>query len=185
MGRMNWKIWMHMGWLWVIVAITGCGRAPGIATATPDDRRGSDDAEQVLHLDHAQPKLRTTKLYLADKTVVAEIAQSLTQIATGMMFRESMGEDDGMLFVFNYPHQTSFYMKNTKVPLSCAYIDREGKILEIYDMEPLSLEPIPSESDQIQFVLEMNQGWFEKNNIKAGTRIVSERGTLLQHFFNR
>ena len=76
-------------------------------------------------------------------------------------------------------------MKNTKVPLSCAYIDREGKILEIYDMEPLSLEPIPSESDQIQFVLEMNQGWFEKNNIKAGTRIVSERATLLQHFFNR
>jgi len=185
MGWMNWKLWKHMGWLWLLVVITGCGKAPETRSATPDKGDSSDNAEQVLHLDHAQPKLRTTKLYLADKTIVAEIAQSITQIATGMMFRESMGENDGMLFVFSYPHQTSFYMKNTKVPLSCAYIDRDGKILEIYDMEPLSLDPIPSESDQIQFVLEMNQGWFEKNGIKVGTRIVSERGTLLEHFFSR
>ena len=185
MGRMNWKMWKHMGWLWVIAAISGCGQAPETVTSTTGNEADGSNMEQVLHLDHAQPKLRTTKLYLADKTVVAEIAQSITQIATGMMFRESMGENDGMLFVFNFPHQTSFYMKNTKVPLSCAYIDPDGKILEIYDMEPLSLDPIPSESDQVQFVLEMNKGWFEKNGIKVGTRIVSERGTLLQHFFSR
>lgn len=182
---MNWKIWKHMGWFWWVACIAGCGQAPEGATVDSGSDQRKENTEQVLHLDHAQPKLRTTKLYLADKTVVAEIAQSITQIATGMMFRESMGENDGMLFVFSYPHQTSFYMKNTKVPLSCAYIDRDGKILEIYDMEPFSLDPIPSESDQIQFVLEMNQGWFGKNGIKVGTRIVSERGTLLQHFFSR
>ena len=185
MGWMRWKSWKHMGWLWVVVCICGCGQTPVATTKPGSEGESSDNQEQVLHLDHAQPKLRTTKLYLADKTVVAEIAQSITEIATGMMFRESMADNEGMLFVFNYPHQTSFYMKNTTVPLSCAYIDKEGKILEMYDMEPLSLDPIPSTSDQIQFVLEVPKGWFEKNGIRVGTRVASEKGTLMKHFFGR
>ena len=156
-----------------------------MATSAAPDEEQSKDSDSVLHLDHAQPKLTTIKLYLADKAVVAEVAKAIHEIATGMMFRESMDENDGMLFVFGRPHQTSFYMKNTKVPLYCAYIDGEGKILEIYDMEPLNLDGIPSQSDKIQFVLEMNQGWFEKNGIKVGTRVVSEKGPLRKTFFGR
>lgn len=174
-----------MGWLWVVVCLVGCGQSPLPTTTSPDEGASAANSEKSLHLNQAQSKLLTTKLYLADKTVVAEIARSVTEIATGMMFREKMGDNEGMLFVFAYPHQTSFYMKNTKVPLTGAYIDPDGKILELHDMEPLNLDPIPSTSDQVQFVLEMPQGWFEKNGIRVGTRIVSEKGTLLQHFFGR
>jgi len=173
-----------MGWLLSVFLAVGCGQGPVETSAAPDDSK-TETSEPVLHLDHAQPKLSAIKLYLADKTVVAEVAKTITQIATGMMFRESMEENNGMLFVFGRPHQTSFYMKNTKVPLSGAYIDSEGKVLEIIEMEPLNLEGIPSKSDEIQFVLEMNQGWFENNGIKVGTRIVTEKGPLRKTFFGR
>ncbi len=177
--------WYYLGWLLSLFLAVGCGQGPVETSAAPPEDSEESSSERVYHLDHAQPKLPTVKLYLADKTVVAEVASTVTQIATGMMFRESMAENDGMLFVFGRPHAASFFMKNTKVPLSCAYINPEGEILEIYDMEPLNLESIPSKSDKIQFVLEMNQGWFEKNGIKVGTRIVSEKGTLLKTFFRR
>ena len=176
--------WYYLGWILSVLLAVGCGQGPVETTAAPDESK-PESTEPVLHLDHAQPKLNIIKLYLADKTVVAEVAKTVTQIATGMMFRESMDENDGMLFVFGRPHQTSFYMKNTIVPLSGAYIDSGGKILEIHDMEPLNLNGIPSKSDKIQFVLEMNQGWFEKNGIKVGTRIVSEKGPLRKTFFGR
>lgn len=176
--------WYYLGWFLSVFLAVGCGQGPVETTAAPDESK-SGPSERVLHLDHAQPKLNTIKLYLADKTVVAEVAKTVTQIATGMMFRESMDKNDGMLFVFGRPHQTSFYMKNTTVPLSGAYIDAEGKILEIHDMEPLNLDGILAKSDKIQFVLEMNQGWFEKNGIKVGTRIVTEKGPMRKTFFGR
>ena len=73
-------------------------------------------------------------------------------------------------------------MKNTYVPLSCAYIDPEGVILEIYDMTPLDENPILSKSNDIRYVLEVKQGWFEKNGITPGTLICTERGSLLEVF---
>lgn len=181
---MNIRRWYDLCWILSCFFTVGCGQGPVETSAAPDTSK-SESSERVLHLDHAQPKLITVKLYLADKTVNAEVAKTVTEIATGMMFRESMAENDGMLFVFGRPHKTSFYMKNTIVPLSGAYIDTEGKILEIHEMEPHNLESIPSSSDKIQFVLEMNQGWFKKNGIKVGTRIVTERGSLMKTFFGR
>lgn len=134
---------------------------------------------------NSQPKLPVLKLWVGTNQIAAEIASTVDQIRTGMMFRTNMAEMEGMLFVFGQPQQVAFYMRNTLLPLSCAYIDAEGTILELYDMEPLNETPIPSQSSQVQYVLEMNQGWFKRHNIGPGMVISTERGTFAQTFWRR
>src|SRR6185295_18033607 len=102
-----------------------------------------------------------------------------------MMFRTNLAENAGMLFVFAYPHRASFYMKNTLVPLSGAYIDPDGIILEILDMKPKDETPLPAASDRIQYVLEVNQGWFQRHQIAIGTTVRTEKGSLQQTFSGR
>lgn len=130
----------------------------------------------------AQPKLRTLKLYVGPEVINAELALSQIEVGTGMMFRTSMAEDEGMLFVFAYPHRTSFYMKNTTVPLTAAYIDPQGTILELVELNPLVETPVEAKFDNVQYVLEMKRGWFERHNIKVGTVISTERGSLSKTF---
>lgn len=132
-----------------------------------------------------QPKLPTIKLWLGAKEVIAEQATTPAQIQTGMMFRQQMGENDGMLFIFARPIQASFWMRNTLIPLTCAYLDSDGVILEIHDMKPLDETAIPSATDEVQYVLEMKQGWFERNGIGKGTVVKTERGSLAETYFRR
>jgi uncharacterized membrane protein (UPF0127 family) len=75
-------------------------------------------------------QVQTIKLWLGPQELTAELAMTIPQIMTGMMFRKEMAETEGMLFVFGRAHQASFYMRNTLIPLSCGYIDPEGAILE-------------------------------------------------------
>ena len=117
--------------------------------------------------------------------MVSELARTQTEIATGMMYRKKMAENEGMLFVFPRPHRTAFYMRNTIIPLSAAYIDGDGTILEIHDLKPLDETPIEAGSDKVQYVLETPQGWFKKNNIGIGTLIRTERGSLPETFFKQ
>jgi uncharacterized protein len=131
----------------------------------------------------AQPKLPTLKLYLGTQEIVAEIARTAVQLQTGMMFRKEMGENEGMLFVFPRPHQASFYMRNTLLPLAGAYIDSEGTILEIHAMKPLDETSITAGTDQVRFVLEMRDGWFDRHSISTGTVIRAQQGSLSQVFF--
>ena len=137
------------------------------------------------YLDHAQPRLATIKLWIGAQEMVTEMCLTPTQTSTGKMFRKQMGENEGMLFVFGRPHRTAFYMRNTIVPLSAAYIDPEGTILEIHDLQPLNETPVEASSDKIQYVLETPQGWFKKNNIGVGTLIRTERGSLQETFFRK
>lgn len=130
----------------------------------------------------AQPRLQTMKLYIGAEVITAELALTQVQVGTGMMFRESMAENEGMLFVFAAPQRVSFYMRNTTVPLTAAYIDPDGTILELVDLHPKVEEPVEARSDNIQFVLEMNQGWFKRHNIGVGTVIGTERGKLRDTF---
>jgi uncharacterized protein len=132
-----------------------------------------------------QPKLPVIKLWLGAHEIIAEQAVSRPQIEAGMMFRQEMAENEGMLFVFVEPHRASFWMRNTLLPLSCAYIDPEGVILEIHDMKPLDESSITAGSDRVQYVLEMNHGWFERHHVKVGTVVRTERGTLRQTYFGR
>lgn len=131
-----------------------------------------------------QPKLPTTKLFLGAEEVTAELAVTQIQIMTGMMFRTNMLENDGMLFVFPDAEPRAFYMRNTTVPLTVAYIDPDGVILELHDLKPRDEASVFSKSDQIQFVLEMNRGWFSRHNIGTGAVVATERGSL-REFFQR
>ena len=101
------------------------------------------------------------------------------------MFRKEMGEQEGMLFVFPGPYRASFWMRNTLLPLTCAYVDPEGVILEIRDMKPLDESPIQAASDRVQYVLEMNQGWFGRHNITTNMVIRTERGSLREPYFHQ
>ena len=109
-------------------------------------------------------------LRVKDKTVSVELARTPAQRQQGLMFRDSLGADEGMLFVFETPQHLSFWMKNTKVPLSIAYLDADGAVLQVEDMEPYSESPIPSK-DPCLFALEVNRGWFARNGIRVGDRL--------------
>jgi uncharacterized protein len=130
----------------------------------------------------AQPRLQTMKLWLGTEEINAELALNDQQRQLGMMFRSSMEENEGMLFVFPFPHQTGFWMKNTSVPLSAAYIDPAGVILEIHNLEPHNTNNVPSISENIQYVLEVPQGWFQRHNVNTGALVRTERGALAEAF---
>lgn len=138
----------------------------------------TETQEVQYYQDQPLTNLYVLKLYLGAETLDAELALSIKEISTGLMYRKEMDENRGMLFVYPYVSDVAFYMKNTYIPLSVAYIDPEGVIQEIYDMEPLNEESVPSKSDNIRYILEVNQGWFAKHGIEPGTLITSEKGDL-------
>lgn len=117
-----------------------------------------------------QPRLRTEKLGIGMSVVTAEIAATQEQQMTGMMFRTQMGENEGMLFVNEVPGVRCFWMKNTLIPLSIAFIADDGTIVNIAEMQPRSEESHCS-SKPVRFALEMNKGWFAKRNIGPGTQV--------------
>jgi len=117
--------------------------------------------------------------------MVAETALTEIQRETGMMFRTNMAENEGMVFVFPTPFRASFWMMQTELPLSAAYIDPEGVILEIHDLQPHDTNAVVAASDNVQYVLETRQGWFQRHGIKAGTVISTEKGPLKKAFFGR
>jgi uncharacterized membrane protein (UPF0127 family) len=86
------------------------------------------------------------------------------------MFRRQLGENSGMVFVYESEGRWAMWMKNTYVPLSVAFIDRNGRILNIEDMQPLTLDSHQS-AGPAKYALEMNQGWFAKRGIQPGARV--------------
>jgi len=102
--------------------------------------------------------------------VKAEIARTDSQRSYGFMYRKKIPGGTGMLFIFEQDQILNFWMKNTPLPLSIAYIDSSGKIRNIFDMKPFSLEGVKS-TVSVRYALEVPQGWFTKNGIKPGDRI--------------
>jgi len=112
--------------------------------------------------------LPTIKLDVAGKTVVAEVATTPDERSVGLMNRFSLQPDHGMVFVFEQPQPLGFWMKNTYIPLSIAFIDADGRILNIEDMAPQTLETHWSKGLAL-YALEMKQGWFRQNAIAPGS----------------
>jgi uncharacterized membrane protein (UPF0127 family) len=160
-----------------VAAFAGCDRkpvpTPPIATA----------AGPVLPT-HAQPTLRTLRLWLGAAELTTELALTQEQVMTGMMFRTNMDEMAGMIFVFPRTMRAEFWMKNCPLPLSCAYITPDGSIAEIHDLQAQNTNSVVAGTDNIQFVLEVNQGWFARHHVEAGTVVRTERGTLRETFFH-
>lgn len=118
--------------------------------------------------DAAQPPLPTTTLSVNGKKITAEVADDNTERATGLMFREKLAPDSGMLFIMPQSSPAVFWMKNTLIPLSVAYVNEAGMILEIHDLKPRDETPVRSGFPSIAYALEMEQGWFTKNGVLAG-----------------
>lgn len=132
-----------------------------------------------------QPKLPTIRLWLGAHEMVTEIARTPVEHQVGMMWRTNMAEMEGMIFIFDEPRRQSFWMRNTLVPLDIAYIAADGTLLEVHAAKPKDETPLPSDSDRVQFVLETRQGWFQRNNVKPGMQIRTEKGSLLETFSRR
>jgi uncharacterized protein len=130
----------------------------------------------------AQPKLQTINLFLGTNVMMTEMALKPIEMQTGMMFRTNMAENEGMLFVFPQPYRASFWMKNTILPLSAAYIDSEGVVQEIHDLQPGNTNSVQASTETIQYVLETPQGWFQRHNVGVGTAVSSEYGPLNKIF---
>ena len=114
--------------------------------------------------------LPTVELTLNTHTLTVELADDPDERHLGLMHRKSLPEDHGMLFVYPGEAPRSFWMKNTPLPLSIAYLSREGVILNVEDMTPLSVEGVPS-AGAAMYALEVNRGWFEQNGVKPGDRV--------------
>jgi uncharacterized membrane protein (UPF0127 family) len=118
-----------------------------------------------------QPTLPAIELRIGTKKITAEVADEHHERAAGLMFRKSLASDSGMLFVMDDSGPVGFWMKNTEVPLTIAYIDPAGVIKELHDLQPRNEKPVPSRFPNIAYALEMPQGWFTKNNIWPGERL--------------
>jgi uncharacterized membrane protein (UPF0127 family) len=124
-----------------------------------------------------QPKLPTTPLTAGMYVIQAELAQTPEQQMVGMMFRREMGTNEGMLFVNADAGVRCFWMRNTLLPLSIAFIADDGTIVNLADMAPQSDQSHCS-AKPVRFALEMNQGWFAKRGIAAGFKL---RGAPFNH----
>jgi uncharacterized protein len=118
----------------------------------------------------ADEPLPELALQINGNKLIAELAATDTARTTGLMHRRMMPENRGMLFVFPYAALQNFWMMNTYIPLSIAFVDENGTIINIADMKPLTTDPHPS-ARPAKYALEMNQGWFAKRGIKAGVKI--------------
>ena len=150
------KTKLFLAGLLAFVALTGCKRdSHEISAAT------------------AAPKTIDERfaIKVGDRTVAMQVAVSHDEMEHGLMFRESLGADEGMLFVYDQPQQMNFWMRNTEIPLNIGFFDASGELKETYEMYPHDEKTVSSRSRALQYALEMNPGWFSRNGLRPGAKL--------------
>lgn len=154
----GWRGWLLLAF---VCGALGCGEAP------PASESGMPPG--------ALGPLPTVTFALAGEEVTAEVAITMQQQRQGLMYRDSMPANHGMLFVYREPQYLSFWMKNTRIPLSIAFIRPDGRISNIEEMEPHRgpFEPTQNYVSRYRclYALEMNAGWFARHGVNAGDTI--------------
>lgn len=168
----------------LFTACNGCDQTNSATNSGPAAPPAEIDPVRG-HLLHAQPKLPTIKVWLGGEELIAEIARAPVQVATGMMFRTNMPENTAMIFIFAQPGPKNFYMRNCVVPLSAGYIEPDGTLAEIVDLQPGDEVGVQSQTTNLQFVLEVPQGWFMRHNVRTGAVVRTERGSLAETFLRQ
>ena len=163
--RIGLRVGLAAGWL-TLPFLLGCGEAGGSANG------GATAAQQA-----GQPQpavggqvVRTTKLRIGGVEVTAEVADNQELRAQGLMNRDSLAANHGMLFVYGTAEVRSFWMRNTRIPLDIAFLDANGVIINIERMEPQSDQNYFSQGPMM-YALEMDLGWFEANEVGPGDRL--------------
>ena len=131
---------------------------------------------QAWAQDTPQLNLQRVLLSAGMHQIDAQVAVSPEERQLGLMYRKDMPQHEGMIFVFDQLGQRCFWMKNTFLPLTAAFIADDGTIVNLADMKPQALDAHCSDKP-VRYVLEMNQGWFVKKGIKAGSKL---KGPLFQ-----
>ena len=124
----------------------------------------------AAQLQAPQAKLPTVDIGAGMHNIIAELATTPAQRQLGMMMRTQMSPHEGMLFVFEQAGKQCFWMRNTLLPLSIAFVADDGRIANIAEMQPQSDDSHCS-SEPVRYVLEMNKGWFAKRGIKPGAKL--------------
>jgi uncharacterized membrane protein (UPF0127 family) len=127
-------------------------------------------ASTCMAQDAPQMDLERVKLSAGMHRIDAQVAATPEQRQTGLMHRKEMPQHEGMIFVFEQPTKQCFWMKNTPLPLSAAFIADDGTIVNIEEMKPLLLDAHCS-TQPVRYVLEMNKGWFAKKGLKPGSKL--------------
>ena len=123
----------------------------------------------------ADVTFRASQIKVGSHPLKVEVADSDPQRTQGLMHRKSLGKNDGMLFVFDEIEYHGMWMKNTLIPLSVAFLDSKGEILNILDMEPLTLDTHMA-AGPARYAIETNKGWFAEKKIKAGDKVTGLPG---------
>ena len=148
--------------------LAGCGSADAGVRGSDVGGNGEQAAEAAAGA--VTQAVELVPLRVGGIEIQVEVADDADERQQGLMYRESLGENQGMLFVYPEQRTLGFWMKNTLIPLDIAYIDREGRIVDIQQMEPQTTETHDSAAPAM-YALEMNQGWFEANGIRIGDLI--------------
>jgi uncharacterized membrane protein (UPF0127 family) len=155
---------------WALLVICLGGFGPGRAQTN-----SGDDVGQLVQVD----------LHIGKATLHTQVAATGAQQERGLMFVRKMPDNDGMIFLLPTITTATFWMKNTLIPLSVAFIDKNGVILDIHDMQPgdpsvpdSALPITRSDNDQVAYALETNLHWFSLNGIKPGAKIDPPPATL-------
>jgi hypothetical protein len=114
--------------------------------------------------------MKKTTLSVNGRPLTVEIARTNKQRTNGLMFRDELDWNEGMLFVFRKEKELAFWMKNTKIPLSIAFLDKSGTVIDIFGMTPYSLVPVTS-SAKCRYALEVNRGFFKAAGLEVGDSI--------------
>jgi uncharacterized membrane protein (UPF0127 family) len=113
---------------------------------------------------------KTTNLKINDRVLTVEVAETTASRRCGLAFRQDLPPNQGMLFVFEQDRPVRFWMKNTRIPLTIAYLDADGNILKLEDMDPGDPKRLYPSAGPVRYALETNLGWFAANAIRIGDR---------------
>ena len=127
-------------------------------------------ATSALAQDAPQPRLPTIEITAGMYVIQAEVARTNQQHNIGLMHRQTMGVNEGMLFVYPAPETRCYWMRNTLIPLTIAFLDDDGTIVNLKDMEPRT-ERSNCSIKPVRYALEMNQGWFSERGLKPGFKL--------------
>lgn len=108
---------------------------------------------------------------VGDRTVRMQLAVRPDEMQRGLMGRKDLGRDDGMIFVYEKPQRLSFWMRNTPTPLDIGFFGAGGALEEVYPLHPFDETSVGSRSEALQYALEMNQGWYARNDVKPGAKL--------------
>ena len=172
----------------LLVGLTACGQAqPDQAGPGGKTTGGSVPTDKAAFRPGVS---HWFEIAMGNRPVEMQLAITLPEMQRGLMERRELGAEQGMLFIFARPQRMRFWMRNTPTPLDIGFFDQSGVLREVYPLHPYDETPVGSVREDLQFALEMNQGWFARSGVRVGQRLdlvavaaaVRERGFPLHGF---